>query len=144
MPWAQSRICPPDPRKTEPQNLPLLRGSALTFGDILLPLCSVQRQHRILVVDEDPQVLTLFAKILTEGGYAVTATNQSSEVAQVLRDQFVDLLILDLDMPQPDGFEVLRSLRAKRSTLRILIVSGYLQRIATGGLGVAWRYRLAQ
>ena len=88
---------------------------------------SVQRQHRILVVDDDPQVLTLFAQILTEGGYAVTATNQSSEVAQVLRDQFVDLLILDLDMPRPDGFEVLRSLRARRSTLRILIVSGYLQ-----------------
>jgi CheY-like chemotaxis protein len=87
---------------------------------------SVQRTSRILVVDDDPQVLNLFARILTEGGYEVTATHKSSEVVQILRKEPTDLLVLDLDMPEPDGFEVLKFLRADRPGLRILVVSGYL------------------
>ena len=88
---------------------------------------SVQRTYRILVVDDDPQVLKLYDRILTEGGYEVTATHKSSEVLQILRKKAIELLVLDLDMPEPDGFEVLKFLRADWPGLRILVVSGYMQ-----------------
>ena len=38
----------------------------------------------------------------------------------------VDLLVLDLSMPEPDGFEVLKTLRAKRPGWRSLVISGFL------------------
>jgi len=88
---------------------------------------SVERPSRILVVDDDQQVLSLFAQILTNGGYSVTAAHRSSEVASILKEQPIDLLVLDLNMPQPDGFDILRTVRAEMPSLKILVVSGYLQ-----------------
>ena len=46
---------------------------------------------------------------------------------QVLEHQPVDLLVLDLSMPKPDGFDLLKRLRLKRPGLRILVISGYMQ-----------------
>jgi two-component system torCAD operon response regulator TorR len=64
---------------------------------------SVEPTRRILVVDDDLQILRLFVRILTSGGYSVTATHQSNEVAAMLHEQPIDLLVLDLDMPGQDG-----------------------------------------
>ena len=84
-------------------------------------------QRRILVVDDDPQILKLYARLLTAGGYGVRTEDTSKNILHVL-DQAapVDLVILDLSMPPPDGFEVLRMLRANRPGLRILVISGFL------------------
>jgi two-component system response regulator YesN len=38
-----------------------------------------------------------------------------------------DLLVLDLNMPEPDGFDVLKTERSRFPYLRILVISGYLQ-----------------
>jgi DNA-binding NarL/FixJ family response regulator len=46
---------------------------------------------------------------------------------EVLREQPVDLLVLDLSMPKTDGFDVLRSLRVQLPGLPILVISGYME-----------------
>ena len=81
----------------------------------------------ILIVDDDPQVLDLFTKILKKDKYDITAVPSGGEAMQVLRERPVDLLILDLSMPEPDGFAILQKLHAVRPGLRILVISGYLQ-----------------
>jgi CheY-like chemotaxis protein len=91
---------------------------------------AAQRKSHILVVDDDPKVLKLFSRILNKGGYAVTETNRSSQAVRILGEKPVDLMVLDLDMPEPDGFDVLKALKRERPGLRILVVSGYMQ----GGL----------
>ena len=81
----------------------------------------------ILLVDDDPQILKLFDKILTKGGYTVIGTNSGDSALKVLDGkESVDLMVLDLSMPQPDGFEVLKSARLKRPGLRILVISGWM------------------
>ncbi len=82
---------------------------------------------RILIADDTPQILKLFKRILSKEGYSVTAVDSGAEALQVLDDEPVDLLILDLEMPPPDGFELLRILRQQRPGLRILAISGYMQ-----------------
>jgi CheY-like chemotaxis protein len=83
--------------------------------------------HRILVVDDDPQILQLFRKILTRAGYSVTAEISGKRALQLLKnDEPVELLVLDLDMPEPDGFEILRAMRILRPELKIVVISGYL------------------
>jgi DNA-binding NtrC family response regulator len=84
-------------------------------------------QHRVLVVDDDRNILQLFEKILSKGGYAVRTVQSGSEALKVLsREGLFDLLILDLCMPEPDGFDVLREVRFHYPGLRTLVVSGYL------------------
>jgi two-component system response regulator ResD len=82
----------------------------------------------ILVVDDEPEVLELFTKILKRGGaYSVTAVASGGAARKVLKEKHVDLMVLDLNMPRPDGLEVLKSVRAEMPGLRVLVVSGYLQ-----------------
>jgi CheY-like chemotaxis protein len=86
-----------------------------------------QDAHHIVVVDDEPLVLTLFTTLLDENGYSVTAVNSADAAMEVLREQPVDLLVLDLSMPNTDGFDVLRSLRVQLPGLPILVISGYMQ-----------------
>ena len=81
---------------------------------------------RILVVDDDLQVLKLFATILEKGGYSVVVAASGKKVMELLRQDAFDLLVLDLSMPQPDGFELLRALRSSMPGLRILVISGFM------------------
>ena len=82
---------------------------------------------RILLVDDDRQIVRYLKKALTEGGYAVTATTSSKQALALTQEGPPDLLILDLNMPEPDGFELLKIERAKFPYMRILAISGYSQ-----------------
>jgi CheY-like chemotaxis protein len=82
---------------------------------------------RILIVDDDLQILKLFSRILTDGGYTVITENSGKQAMEALENAGpVDLLVLDLSMPEPDGFAILKAMRAKRPGLRILVTSGFL------------------
>jgi DNA-binding response OmpR family regulator len=67
---------------------------------------------KILIVDDDVQVTTLFEKYLSSEGYEATSENNSSKAVQVALSINPDLFILDLMMPEPDGFKLCRLLRA--------------------------------
>ena len=86
----------------------------------------MQSTPGILVVDDDPQILKLFSRILTRGGYEVRTENSGKRAMKALEENPVDLMVLDLSMPEQDGFEILKKLRASRPGLRILVTSGCL------------------
>jgi DNA-binding NtrC family response regulator len=86
-----------------------------------------QRAANILIADDDRQVLKLFERILTREGYSVIAVNSDGAAAGILKTCPVDLVVLDLKMLEPDGFELLKSFRAEQPELPILVISGYLQ-----------------
>jgi CheY-like chemotaxis protein len=81
----------------------------------------------ILLVDDDRQVVRYLKRALEEGGYAVTARTSGKEALAAIHERMPDLLILDLNMPEPDGFDLLKRERSKFPYLRILVISGYLQ-----------------
>ncbi len=83
-------------------------------------------EPRILVVDDDPQVARFLKVVLEENGYSVSATTSGKEALALLRERWPDLLILDLNMPEVDGFDLLKLKRAELPYLRILVISGYL------------------
>jgi CheY-like chemotaxis protein len=82
---------------------------------------------KILLVDDDPQVVKFLTKALETNGYAVTATTSGKEALTLLRQERPDLLILDLNMPDLDGFDLLKIERAEFPYLRVLAISGYLK-----------------
>lgn len=80
---------------------------------------------KILVVDDDKLVTDLLEKLLKSEGYQVATTNDSSKALELAKAENPDLVLLDLMMPQPDGFRVCRILRevSEFKKLPIIIVT---------------------
>lgn len=77
---------------------------------------------KILIVDDDAQATTQLYKILFTEGYDAIAINDSSKVVQFARSISPDLFLLDLIMPEPDGFNLCRQLRAEPSFAQTPII----------------------
>jgi DNA-binding response OmpR family regulator len=68
-------------------------------------------RHRILVVDDEPRMIRFIRMNLELEGYQVSQAGNGFEALNQLRDTLPDLVILDVMMPDLDGFETLRLLR---------------------------------
>jgi DNA-binding response OmpR family regulator len=77
---------------------------------------------RILLVDDEQAVQTLLAYPLRKEGYDVVAATTGREALDRFRDGRFDLVVLDVMLPQVDGFDVCRELRAK-STVPIIMLT---------------------
>jgi YesN/AraC family two-component response regulator len=83
---------------------------------------SKDKPQTVLVVDDDPGILDLHSRLIEQTGrQVVTARNGCEALAQV-EVQMPDLILLDLMMPEMDGFAMLDELRAKESTRDIPVV----------------------
>jgi len=66
---------------------------------------------KIMVVDDDKEFTTLYKEYLRMVGYEAISENQSSNALDLANAVRPDLFILDLMMPEPDGFKLCRMLR---------------------------------
>ena len=66
---------------------------------------------RILVVDDDENILNLERTILEQKGFEVTAAQGGAEALKLLADRSYDLVLLDVMMPEVDGFTVCRKIK---------------------------------
>jgi len=78
---------------------------------------------RILLIEDDRVLGDAVMRTFQHVGYAVDWARDGKAADIALRDQVYDLALLDLGLPQIDGFEVLRRLRARKSSLPVLIVT---------------------
>jgi CheY-like chemotaxis protein len=77
---------------------------------------------RVLVVDDDPQVVRLLRVNFELEGYDVVSASDGNEALETIAAQAPDLVVCDVMMPGMDGFEVVRRLRSDASTSRLPIV----------------------
>ena len=78
--------------------------------------------HRILIVDDQPDLAGMMSDLLLDAGYATrTAVDGRAALAEVQADP-PDLLLLDVQMPEFDGFEVATMLKADPATATIPII----------------------
>ncbi len=82
----------------------------------------MDRQWKILVVDDVPQNLKLLEAILAPRGYALSTAADGVEALDQVRAAQPDLILLDVMMPQMDGYEVVRRLRAEEATRFLPVV----------------------
>lgn len=80
----------------------------------------------ILVVDDDPDVATIIRGILNSGDYKVQCVNSGRELFMRLQEEKPDLIILDVKMPEMDGFQVLKRLKAApdTSSIPVMLLTG--------------------
>lgn len=77
--------------------------------------------YKLLVVDDEEKIRTIIGKYATFEGYDVTEAVDGMSAMEILRNKDFDLIILDIMMPDIDGFTVCRELRKKSNTPVIML-----------------------
>jgi two-component system nitrogen regulation response regulator NtrX len=81
---------------------------------------------RILVVDDEADIRELVQEILTEEGYAVDVAANATEARAACKRQPLDLVLLDISMPDTDGISLLREWQSSQAvTAPIVMMSGH-------------------
>jgi len=93
--------------------------------------------QRILVVDDDANTRRSLEILLTKAGYEVVQAQNGSEAVRLWPDLGADLVITDLFMDQKDGIETIIELRAHSPGIRIIAMSGGVDRKRLDVLGHA-------
>lgn len=76
----------------------------------------------ILVVDDDPQITAFLERYLPKQHFQVTACGTAREMWEVLANKAIDLCVLDINLPDANGFELTQEIR-KESNLPIIVLS---------------------
>lgn len=77
---------------------------------------------KILIIDNDAYSLLLISDFLIFNNFQVITTDNSQASLQIAQQEQPDLVICEIDMPPPDGYEVLRQLRSEPNTARIPVL----------------------
>lgn len=85
----------------------------------------LSNKHTILVVDDDPEIVTLLSKILLNEGCSVMDAQNGLEALRKVEKGGIDLVILDLIMPEMGGIEVLKRLGDIAPKLPVIVLTGH-------------------
>lgn len=80
------------------------------------------RQHRILLVDDEPGILEGLQMLFELEGYEVLTASDGEQALELVRDAHPDLVLTDYMMPRMDGLTLVTALRAEPETAALLIV----------------------
>lgn len=77
---------------------------------------------KILVVDDEPEAVELLEFNLKQAGYVVSTAGDGADALKRARSQTPDMIVLDVMLPEMDGFEICKSLRLDSATAKIPII----------------------
>ena len=76
---------------------------------------------KIVVVDDDPDVIYILENILSRYGCEVIGVTESKKCLSIIKDEMPDLVFLDIMMPELDGWEICKKLKADPETSDIFV-----------------------
>ena len=82
----------------------------------------MEAKKKVLVIDDENDILLIIKSALHEEGYEVVTANNGYDGLALAEDASPDLIILDIMMPEMDGFEVLQQLKENEKTAQIPVV----------------------
>ncbi|HHT9134626.1 MAG TPA: response regulator [Candidatus Avalokitesvara rifleensis] len=85
----------------------------------------LSNKHTILVVDDDPEIVTLLSKILLNEGHNVMDAQNGRKALRKVEKGGIDLVILDLIMPEMGGIEVLKRLGDMAPKSAVIVLTGH-------------------
>lgn len=85
----------------------------------------MSKELRILIVDDNWRMVKTLVDILTVKGYQAEAAYSGPEALEKVKDDQFDCVLTDIKMPEVNGVQLLRSVKAKRPDLPVLFMSAY-------------------
>jgi len=80
---------------------------------------------RILIVDDEKNIVSSLTGILADEGYEITETGDGIEALELIQEDPPDLVLLDIWLPGMDGIEVLKTVKAYHPEIEVIIMSGH-------------------
>jgi len=90
-------------------------------------------RQRVLIIEDNPELLEFLKDIIEKQGYAVSACATSDKALEEIERQHFDLILFDLALPQQSGLEVLRAARGREDKMAVAVIAGYLADFADLG-----------
>jgi two-component system response regulator VicR len=92
---------------------------------------AAEKAKIILCIEDDQEMIDLIRLILSRGGFDVRGANSGEEGLKIIRDVHPDLILLDLMMPDMDGWEVYQQMKAdeKIKDIPVIVVTAKAQSI---------------
>ncbi|WP_448565006.1 response regulator [Thalassotalea ganghwensis] len=92
-------------------------------------VCQIKQKgeprETILVVDDEPELLSVTSELLTEKSYRVLSAASAEEALQLLENHPIDLVISDVIMPDVDGYQLAQTIEKRHPNVLIQLMSGY-------------------
>ncbi|MFO7459920.1 MAG: response regulator, partial [Desulfatiglandales bacterium] len=80
---------------------------------------------KVLLVDDEKEFVDLLGERMSARGMEVSSTTSAADALKIAEEQTFDAIVLDLMMPEMDGLEVLKNLKAKRPELQVILLTGH-------------------
>jgi len=81
--------------------------------------------YRILIIDDDASICETLSTYLSEEGYDVITAGTGAEGIHAFKTHKVDLVLLDIRLPDINGFAVLRSLKIMNKDVKVIMISAF-------------------
>ncbi|MHB0998936.1 MAG: response regulator [Armatimonadota bacterium] len=82
----------------------------------------------ILVVDDEREILDLMEDALSQYGYKVTCIENGADTVSILCNSRMDMLFIDIPMPNADGLAILEEIHTKWPDLPVVVITASIQR----------------
>jgi signal transduction histidine kinase/CheY-like chemotaxis protein len=79
--------------------------------------------RKILIVDDDPRNIFVLASVLEDFGAEILEAESGKEALEVLEQQHVDLILMDIMMPEMDGYQVIQAIRESKTYNKVPIIA---------------------
>ncbi len=83
---------------------------------------AANRIPQIMVVDDDPDTVSILARHLQREGFAAIEAISGAECLRLVHEHRIDVILLDLMMPEMDGFQVCRALKQNPASAEIPVI----------------------
>ena len=113
--------------------IPFITGFALGLGDAPIPVIDpskfevkpgkVERERRVLVVDDSPLTRLVVMRILERAGYSVKGVPNVKKALEVVDSEDFDYAIIDLELPDGNGVELLERIKERSPDIRAAILT---------------------
>ncbi|MGI0038075.1 MAG: response regulator transcription factor [Nitrososphaera sp.] len=80
---------------------------------------------RVAIVDDEPDITAVLRKGLEQNGFAVDTFNDPRVALSNFKPQYYDLVIIDIRMPDINGFDLYRELKKKDSSVRVCFLTAF-------------------
>ncbi len=87
-------------------------------------------KKKILLVEDDPFLIDIYSTKLKEAGFEVLVSDKGEEVVSKVEEENPDLILLDIVLPEIDGWEILRRIKSEKKfkELKVIILSNLGQK----------------
>jgi DNA-binding NtrC family response regulator len=89
------------------------------------PFAMNTTKARLLIVDDEKDLRTLLSDVLLTQGYEISSAEDGEEAIAMLQRDKYDLTLLDLQMPNVDGIQVLKFIKEHSPKTRAIVLTGY-------------------